>query len=141
MSKGPEDWPGLASADVRRALADVGLLDELRRLPDGLATRLSSTGAPLSLSQARRLMLARAIVGRPRVLVIDDLLDDLDADARQQTAAALLDPNRRWTLIVLSRSDWIHDGFDRVVSLDELDPQDRTNGNGVAAAAPLVRSR
>lgn len=104
--------------NVRDALASVGLLDEVRDLPDGLSTHLLSSGAPLSSGQARRLMLARAIAGRPRLLVLDDLLDDLDDEARAHVLATVLDRAQPWTLIAFSRYAGIGESFDRVVRMD-----------------------
>jgi putative ABC transport system ATP-binding protein len=120
----------VSSADARAALADVGLLDEFRELPDGLATHLSSTGAPLSFGQARRLMLARAIVGQPRILVLDDLLDDLDTDARAEVLRALLRDDRAWTLVVFSRHAGTFAQIDRSIELIG------SRGNGDLATEP-----
>lgn len=72
--------PHISAADVRDALQAVGLLEELSALPAGLNSQLQTHGAPLSHSQQLRLMLARAIVGRPQLLLIDGTLDAL-ADA------------------------------------------------------------
>ncbi|MGB0716016.1 MAG: peptidase domain-containing ABC transporter [Phycisphaerae bacterium] len=122
---------GISMTEVRQALDDVGLLRELRALPQGLNTWVSSTGNPLSFGQARRLMLARAIVESPRLLVLDDLLDDLDADACRVVTDTLLAPSRPWTLVILSRSDWTHRDLDRVIRLPEHSP---TGSAGSAAA-------
>jgi len=94
----------LSVADVRRALQRAGLLEEVLELPDGLHTRLGTGGAPLSLGQAQRLMLARAIAGEPRLLVLDELLDNMDHQARQQVLPAVLGPEARWTLLVITHS-------------------------------------
>ena len=105
---------------VRAALNDVGLLDEVRTLPDSLATQLSASGAPLSAGQIKRLMIARAVVGRPEVIVLDDVLDDLDADARDMVLNSLTHPNHRWTVLILGRNTFHHSGIDRVFRLSEL---------------------
>jgi putative ABC transport system ATP-binding protein len=70
--------PNIASRDVRRVLEAVGLADTIDRLPKGTATRITSGGHPLSRGEAQRLVLARALVGAPRLLVIDGLLDAID---------------------------------------------------------------
>lgn len=85
-----------STADVRAALKRVGLDDAVApHDADGqsssssgsttsLAMCLCQNGAPLSESQTRRLMLARALVGKPRLLLIDGMLDtfgDVDASA------------------------------------------------------------
>ena len=68
----------LSLADVTDALRRAGLHDELLQLPDGLATTLHPSGRPLSSRQASRLMIARAIAGQPRLLVLDGVLDQID---------------------------------------------------------------
>jgi ABC-type bacteriocin/lantibiotic exporter with double-glycine peptidase domain len=103
--------------EARRALDAVGLLDALAALPDGLQTRLSAGGAPLSLGQARRLMIARAIAGRPRLLVLDEALDGLDLDAGRQTRGVALRPLRSLTLIVVTHSQEVAAYCDRAVVL------------------------
>ncbi len=73
--------PEITTAEVRDALRRMELTDDAqsdhRRLNWSLDTRLAHDGKPLSESQTRRLMLARAVVGKPRLLLIDGLLDAL----------------------------------------------------------------
>ena len=88
--------------DVRDALRRVGLLDELAVLPQGLDTELDALGHPLSEGQAQRLLIARAMAGRPRLLVIDDVLDSLPREAAREVETALFDPRSRWTLVLIS---------------------------------------
>jgi putative ABC transport system ATP-binding protein len=88
--------------DVRDALRRVGLLDELAVLPQGLDTELDALGHPLSEGQSQRLLIARAIAGQPRLLVIDDVLDALPRDAARTVEASLFDPKARWTLVLVS---------------------------------------
>ncbi|MBL8797549.1 MAG: ATP-binding cassette domain-containing protein [Planctomycetia bacterium] len=94
----------LTVADVRRALAKVGLLADVLELPSGLQTPLGTGGAPLSLGQCERLLLARAIVGEPRLLVLDEVLDDMDQEVRQEVLPIILGPQARWTLLVVTHS-------------------------------------
>lgn len=94
----------LTVADVREALQAVRLLDDILDFPDGMQTRLSAGGRPLSLGQSERLMLARAIVGQPRLLVLDEVLDDMDRSVREDVLPAILGPTARWTLLVVTHS-------------------------------------
>lgn len=110
---------------IRDALDHVGILERVRELPDGLATHLVSTGAPLSPGQAGRLMIARAIVGRPRVLILDDLLDELDAEARGCVLDAVLASEATWSVLILGSHD-VGDGRGiRMVRLGN-EPDDRS---------------
>jgi putative ABC transport system ATP-binding protein len=104
-------------ADVRDALRQVGLLDAILEFPDGLDTALWTGGAPLSLGQANRLMVARAIVGQPRLLIVDEALDHMDAEVRERVLPAMLGPNAHWTVLIVTHSDDVARLCDRVIHL------------------------
>jgi putative ABC transport system ATP-binding protein len=58
-------------------LEAVGLTDEVARLEDGLDTRLSTNGWPLTISETMQLKLAATIIAEPRVLVLNQLFDTM----------------------------------------------------------------
>ncbi len=89
-------------AEMIRVLDAVGILEEIRALPQGLDTRVSTDARPLSQVQITRLMLARAILSRPRLLLVDRVLEDLDENARERICALLFDPEAPWTLVLVS---------------------------------------
>jgi len=88
---------------VRFALEGVGLWDEVTRLPEGLATRLTTNGGNVSAGYAQRLAIARALVSRPRCLLLDEALDALDPDARQEILSRVLGADAPWTVVVATR--------------------------------------
>lgn len=92
----------LPHADVRWAIATAQLADEVSALPQGLQTPLPATGANLSESVCTRILCARAIVGRPRLLVVDDALAGLPPDLHQRLLESLW-REPWWTLIDLSQ--------------------------------------
>lgn len=75
---------GLTNERVREVLHALGLNEDLAQLKDGLKTWLREDGRPLSNGQASRLVLARALLMNPSLLVIDSLLDDLDREILNQ---------------------------------------------------------
>jgi ATP-binding cassette subfamily B protein len=79
---------GISEADVLEAI-DVAQADFVHDLPFGLDTRIGEQGLSLSGGQRQRLALARAVLGRPRVLVLDDPLSALDVHTESQVEAAL----------------------------------------------------
>jgi ABC-type multidrug transport system fused ATPase/permease subunit len=110
--------------DVRDALETVGLLDEVLKLPDGLNSELQTNGAPLTQSQAMRLMLARAIVGRPRLLLVDGTLDAMPDDSLRTMIARLTADDAPWTLLVASGRQAVIDACDRTQRMPSRDADD-----------------
>lgn len=91
----------VTTSDVRAALEKVGLLEEVRALPEGLETRLFPGGMPLTPSQRTRLLVARAIAGTPRLIIVDESLEGVEPLARARCVSALTKANAPWTLIAL----------------------------------------
>jgi ABC-type bacteriocin/lantibiotic exporter with double-glycine peptidase domain len=92
--------------EIREALRDAGLAERVDAFPKGMATPLSSTGWPLSTSESVLLGIARAILAKPRLLLLDGTLDLLDPALHSELIARLADPTAPWTLVVATtRSD------------------------------------
>ncbi|HEY1068103.1 MAG TPA: ABC transporter ATP-binding protein, partial [Pirellulales bacterium] len=111
----------LTSAEIREALQTVGLLEDVHHLPHGMETPLVPSGRPLSLSQTRRLALARAIVGRPRLLILDGALDGLDLAESPELLDRLFDRAAPWTLLVSSHDPAVTARCERTIDLSEHD--------------------
>jgi len=80
--------PEATDEELAEAVA-VAQADFVYELPYGLATRIGEQGLSLSGGQRQRLALARAILGRPRVLVLDDPLSALDVHTEELVERAL----------------------------------------------------
>lgn len=80
--------PGAGERELERALA-IAQADFTHALPHGTGTQVGEQGLSLSGGQRQRLALARAVVGRPRFLVLDDPLSALDVHTEAAVEAAL----------------------------------------------------
>ncbi len=105
-------------AELRRAL-DIAQADFVWELPWGLETRVGEQGFTLSGGQRQRLALARAVFGRPRVLVLDDPLSSVDLHTEAQIEAALRQVLRDATAILVAHRPSTLQLADRVALLDE----------------------
>ncbi|MCX5367842.1 ABC transporter ATP-binding protein [Streptomyces sp. NBC_00103] len=79
---------GAGAVDLERALG-VAQADFAHALPQGVETQVGEQGLSLSGGQRQRLALARAVVGQPRFLVLDDPLSALDVHTEAAVEAAL----------------------------------------------------
>ena len=124
----------LSTREISESLEQLGILDEILALPNGLQTELASNGAPLSETTGQLLVIARSVVDRPRLLVIDGVLDDLDRSSVRRVMSVIAAANAPWTLIVFSSRDDIDEliDADRVVDLGGQDPGIR------GAVSPLL---
>jgi ATP-binding cassette, subfamily B, bacterial len=121
--------PSVADDDIRRAAASVGLHELFESLPDGYDTVLGESGRELSGGQLQRIGIARALVGRPSLVILDEPTSALDTETEAWVQRSILElgedalvvviTHRHSTLEVCSRV--IHLAGGRVV-LDELVP-------------------
>ena len=95
--------PDIGIDAVNRALECVGLLDVVHQMPDGLETPLSPGGHPLTSSQRSRLILSRAIIRKPRLLLVDEALDGLEIETLEKLETALFDSREPSTLVLVTR--------------------------------------
>jgi ATP-binding cassette, subfamily B, bacterial len=90
----------------------------VHELPWGLETRIGEQGLSLSGGQRQRLALARAVLGRPSVLVLDDPLSALDVHTEAQVERALREVLRDTTALVVAHRASTVLLADRVALLD-----------------------
>ncbi|MBN9414502.1 MAG: NHLP bacteriocin export ABC transporter permease/ATPase subunit [Candidatus Eremiobacteraeota bacterium] len=90
----------LTEEDAWHALRMAGLDEEVRAMPMQLHTVVTDGGGGLSGGQRQRLMIARAVVAKPRVLIFDEATSALDAKTQEQVSASLA--NLQATRIVVA---------------------------------------
>ncbi|MCX4883691.1 ABC transporter ATP-binding protein [Streptomyces sp. NBC_00847] len=96
---GAEAGAGAAELDRALSVAQAGFA---HALPQGTNTRVGEQGLSLSGGQRQRLALARAVVGRPRFLVLDDPLSALDVHTEAAVEAALRDVLADTTALIVA---------------------------------------
>jgi ABC-type bacteriocin/lantibiotic exporter with double-glycine peptidase domain len=97
----------ITQEDIRWALEMTHLTQELGRLPQGLKTPLVSLGRNLSRGQVQRLMIARAIADRPKLLILDEAFSGLDEITKILILQNLSRAENGWTLLSLSHDSQV----------------------------------
>ncbi len=94
--------PDANDEEMWESLAVAGLAEEVRTMPDGLATHTGQNGSALSGGQVQRLCLARALLMRPRVLILDEFTANLNAELENEIRAALTSWDADVTIIEIT---------------------------------------
>ncbi len=94
----------ITTAQVQLATNQVGLGEYIKTLPLGLETVLYPEGKQIPHTVVKKILLARAIVHRPKLLLLKDPLDHFEAQESKQLMAFLSDPARPWSLVVVSQN-------------------------------------
>ncbi|MGW1294967.1 thiol reductant ABC exporter subunit CydC [Streptomyces sp. NPDC002533] len=110
--------PGATDAELREAARRARLLDWIESLPGRWDTPVGGDGATLSGGQRQRLLLARALLADPPVLVLDEPTEGLDPDTAAAVLADILDATRGRTTLLVTHEQAGLAAADRTVVLD-----------------------
>jgi ABC-type bacteriocin/lantibiotic exporter with double-glycine peptidase domain len=85
----------------------VGLNQFLKEQPDGLDTVIYPEGKQMSYTVAKKVILARAIIKQPKIMILEDPLDQFNLEETKKIINYLTAPERSWSLIVVSsKKSW-----------------------------------
>lgn len=111
--------PKAGEEEVWEAVAAAGLTEEIRRFPQGLDTLVGERGVTLSGGQKQRVALARVLLKRPRILILDDTFSSLDAQTEREILARLRDERRGLTTVLISHRLSAAQQADLIVAMDQ----------------------
>ena len=93
---------------IFEVLDSVGLTQFIKEQSNGLETILNPEGKQMSYTIAKKIILARAIIKQPKVMILEDPLDQFNPKETNKIINYLTDTQRPWSLIVVSSNkDWI----------------------------------
>ncbi len=94
--------PDASDRDLHEAVALADLKDTLLEFPEGLNTILGENGARVSGGQKQRIALARALLRKPEILLLDEVTSSLDAETEFSVQEAIFSQSRFRTVVVIS---------------------------------------
>lgn len=110
--------PHVSHEEVKWAIESVGLGAFVKSLPDGLETKIFPDGRQLSSSTAQKILLARSIVSKPKILFYEDPLDKMDEEATGEIIDFIMQPSHEWTVVVSSKNLYWKKKCTRIIGLE-----------------------
>ena len=108
----------ITKAEIDSAIESVRLSDFVKHLPKGLNTVLRPEGKEMSYTVSKKIILARAILKKPKLLVLKEPLDHFDQKEASVIIDFLIDKKHSWSLIVVSQNPLWVNKLDKIISLD-----------------------
>ncbi len=111
--------PFISEEDLKWAIDSVKLGPYIKSLPKGLHTKILPEGKQLPSSIAQKILLARSIISKPKILFYEDALDKMDDDVANEIVDFLTSDTNPWTLIVSSKNAYWKQKCSRVITIDK----------------------
>jgi subfamily B ATP-binding cassette protein HlyB/CyaB len=114
--------PHASFADVIEACKAAEIHDTLEKLPDGYQTEIGERGTGLSGGQRQRLAIARALLKKPRILIFDEAVSNLDQQTAEQFAKTVNSLKGKVTMLFITHQIPRGLQVDEVFSFDRKPP-------------------
>ncbi len=108
----------ISQEDLKWAIDNVQLGNYIKSLPDGLETKIFSEGRQLSSSNSQKILLARSIINKPKILFYEDPLDKIDEKTANQIIDFITSDKNEWTVIVSSKNGYWKQKCNRNIMLN-----------------------
>ena len=105
----------ISQEDLKWAITGVQLTSLIKTLPKGLNTKIFPEGRQLSSSNAQKILLARSIIHRPKILFYEDPTDTMDEKVANEIIDFITSEKNKWTIIVSSKNPYWITKCDRTI--------------------------
>lgn len=97
----------ITMTEVKEVLNKVMLTDFIKSLPNGLDTKLCTDGKQINSSVVQKILIARAILMKPRILLLEDSLSKVEPNQTKQIINYLFEEQKDLTVVVITNNkDW-----------------------------------
>ena len=127
--------PRLGEAEAKKALEAAGAWDFVESLPDGLETVVGEKGAKLSGGQRQRIALARALAGKPKLLILDEVTSALDPRTERDICRNIDELSRDMTILAITHREAWTEIAERTYRLDGGKAELVKDGRGLSGPA------
>jgi len=120
--------------NVQWAVENLGLTEFIKSLPEGYNTVLNAQGTKLPENIVVKLLLARSIANKPKLLLLENTFEQLDDKECHRIIDFLTAPENQWTLIAVSSNEYLSKCSTKIIELAEgkvakIESRDETLNN------------
>ncbi|PSG88160.1 peptidase domain-containing ABC transporter [Aurantibacter aestuarii] len=109
--------PNIPLTKVNEVVKVLGLTNFIKEQPAGLYTIIYPEGKRISNTNIKKLLLARAILKRPRLLLLKDPLEYFNTTEAQQIIDYLVQPNHTWAIVIVSQNNIWKKHCNKIITL------------------------
>lgn len=112
-------YPNATKDDVLEAARCAGAHDFIMKLPQDYKTMIEERGANLSAGQRQRIMIARAIIRKPKIFIFDEATAALDAKTEEEVLKNLFEVAKDKTVLMISHQDIFKRFLNRIIKIED----------------------
>jgi ATP-binding cassette subfamily C protein len=113
------DDPELSEQDAVQALQAAGAWEFVSRIPAGIHSTVGERGTKLSGGQRQRIIIARALVHKPKLLILDEATSAMDPQSAAAIVKTMEDLRDQLTVLAISHQTALVESADRVYRVHE----------------------
>ena len=110
--------PNISSESLKWSINAIQLSTLIKTLPNGLDTKIFPDGRQLSSSNAQKILLARSIIHKPKILFYEDPTDTMDEAVAKEIIDFITSSENKWTVIVSSKNPYWKTKCDREIIME-----------------------
>ncbi len=110
--------PEISEERLNEVCRVLGINKFIKTLPKGIETHITTDGKQLTYTMSRKIVIARALVINPKVLILKDALNEFDSEEIDAITRYIFDPKHKWTVIVASKNHIWNKYCNRVIKLN-----------------------
>lgn len=112
-------YPNATKDEILEATKCAGAHDFIMKLPQGYETIIEERGANLSAGQRQRIMIARAVIRKPKIFIFDEATAALDPKTEGEVLRNLFEVVKDKTVLMISHQDTFKQFLDRIIRIED----------------------
>lgn len=109
----------ISNQHLKEVLDKLGLTNYIKSLPAGFDTRVYAEGKQINSSIIQKILLARCIISKPKILFLEEPLEKIDAMQSREIINYLTDKSHQWTIVVVSNNPYWEDKSNKKIILEK----------------------